>query len=736
MLMKHCLLRSRPTQRSGWLAAALLALTASVWPVSAAEVSGKLETVAPGIWRLRLGQPEPFTPVHFRSAPVAAESLKGLPAAGAPPMAASEIRFQKSARGCTVELPMDNGEGIYGFGLNTELFDMTKSGEGHAGRRVFLKPTDHPENDLGESHAPVPFFVSTRGYGVFVDSARFVSFYTGDLAPVRREGAGGQGGATNSTSALYAARELNKKTILVEVPVAAGVDVYIFAGPQMADAVRRYNLFSGGGCVPPLWGLGVAYRGDTEFSAAESLALAGRMRADHLPCDVWGVEPGWETATYSSSFVWATNRFPDPSGFIASMHQQGFRLNFWQHAFTHPSSPMYAALLPWSGDYQVWGGLAPDFASPEARRIFVKQNEDVLFSKGVDAVKLDECDYQPDSAAPWSFPEISRFPSGLDGEQMHSLYGVLYQQTLWEPYQRRGLRTWGLVRNSQALAAPLPYTIYSDSYDHRCFVRGLVNEGFTGLLWVPEVRHADSVEDLYRRVETVIFSPQALINCWYMKNPPWLQIDRDKSNRGELQPDHEAVTANIRKILELRMAFVPYLYSAFNEYRLTGTPPIRALVMDWPQDPKVRDVDDQYMFGPSVMVAPMFAGQVNRQVYLPVGDWYDFWTGQKLAGGQSITATNDQQHIPLYVKSGSLLPLAEPVEHIGADTCFQVVVRSYGPSPADFVLYEDDGTSDAFATGQQNQLRLHWDAKSRSVVRQGNYSQPPRYRVVDWKANP
>jgi alpha-D-xyloside xylohydrolase len=244
------------------------------------------------------------------------------------------------------------------------------------------------------------------------------------------------------------------------------------------------------------------------------------------------------------------------------------------------------------------------------------------------------------------------------------------------------------------------------------------------------------VEDLYRRLETVIFSPQALINCWYMKNPPWLQIDRDKSNRGELQADHEAVTANVRKILELRMAFVPYLYSAFNEYRLNGTPPIRALVMDWPQDPKVRDVDDQYMFGASVMVAPMFAGQVNRQVYLPTGDWYDFWTGQKLAGGESITVTNDQQHIPLFVKSGSLLPLAEPVEHIEADTCFQVVVHSYGPNPADFVLYEDDGTSDAYATGQQNRVRLHWDATSPTVVRQGKYSQPPRYQVVDWKANP
>ena len=319
---------------------------------------------------------------------------------------------------------------------------------------------------------------------------------------------------------------------------------------------------------------------------------------------------------------------------------------------------------------------------------------------------------------------------------MHSLFGLLYQQTMLEPFRRQGLRTWGLVRNSQALAAPLPYVIYSDSYDHRCFVRGLVNQGFSGLLWVPEVRHADTVEDLYRRLETVVFSPQALVNCWYMKNPPWKQIDKDKNNRGELMSNHEEVTTAVRKILELRMAFVPYLYSAFNEYHLNGTPPIRALILDWPKDPKVRDTDDQFMFGPSVMVAPMFSGQNKRQVYLPQGEWYDYWTRQKYVGGRTIDATNDQQQIPLFIKAGSLLPLAEPVEQIGTDMCFKITVYSFGHNPADFVLYEDDGISNGFETGKQNQLRLHWNQQSPSVARTGNYSGPAHYQIVKWAANP
>lgn len=696
------------------------------------QLMPKAELVAPGIWRIRLGKPEEFTPAFFRTAPVDQEHLKTLPEVGNLPLDAGEISFQVSSHGCAVRLPMTADESIYGFGLHTELFDMTQTAAGHTGRRVFLKPTDHPENDLGESHAPVPFYVSSRGYGVLVDTARFASFYTGNVAPVGAAAEPGKGVAKSSVADLYRPQEQQNKTMLVEIPAAKGVDVYVFAGPAMLDAVKRYDLFSGGGCVPPLWGLGVQYRGYGQFGADESLKLAAQLRADHIPCDVWGVEPGWQTKTYSCSFVWNTNKFNDPADFIRKMHQQDFRLNFWEHAFTHPTSPIYNALKPWSGDYAVWGGLVPDFAAPEARRIFLAQNRKALFDKGVDAVKLDECDYQPESAIPWSFPTVSKFPSGLDGEQMHSLFGLLYQQTMLEPYAEKSLRTWGLVRNSQALAASLPYVVYSDSYNHRCYVRGLVNEGFSGLLWTPEVRDADSVEDLYRRVETVIFSPEALINCWYIKNPPWLQIDKDKNNRGEWMPDHQQVTDGIRKLLQLRMSFVPYLYSAFNEYHLKGIPPVRALVLDWPDDPAVRAIDDQYMFGASVMVAPMFLGQKSRSVYLPAGDWYDFWTHQKYAGGQKIEATNNPEQIPLFVKGGTLLPLSKPMEHIRTDTVFDLAVYSFGSQPADFILYEDDGVSNAFATGNQNQIRLHWDDRGHSVERTGGYKGRPRFRVVTW----
>ena len=717
-----------------------VALVASTIAVRSAETNlpaPKVEQVAPGIWRIHFGQPEPFTPTHFRSGEMNTVGLKTMPASRSMPLDPSKISFHVSSRGSSVLLPMDPRENIYGLGLSTTLFDMTigKNG-GQTGRRVFVIPTDMPENDLGESHAPVPFYVSSRGYGVFVDTARFASFYTGNVSPESNvtEADDNGGGAQTSTTELYRARAQRVKSMLVDVPAAQGLDVYVFAGPTMLDAVKRYNLFSGGGVVPPLWGLGVQYRGYTKYGAAESLSLAARIRDEHIPCDVWGVEPGWQAKAYSCSFTWNTNQFPDPDGFIQKMHEMGYRMNFWEHAFTHPSSPIYDELKPWAGNYLVWNGLVPDFASPQGRAIFLKQNKAALFDRGVESVKLDECDYQPESEKPWSFPLASAFPSGLDGEQMHSLFGLLYQQTMLEPYSEKGLRTWSLVRNSHALAGPLPYVVYSDSYDPRCYVRGVVNEGFNGLLWTPEVRSADSIEDFYRRVETVIFSADAIIDSWFIKNPPWDQVNRNKNNNGELMPERETVTENVRKLLQLRMSFIPYLYSAFNQYHATGKPPIRALVLDWPDDRKAREIDDQFMFGDSVLVAPIFAGQTQRQVYLPAGDWYDFWTHEKISGGTTITATNGVEQIPLFVKGGTLLPLAEPVEFTKPDTCFDVTVNIVGNPNSDFTLYEDDGLTSAYLNGEQNQIVLHADGDQHSAKRSGNYHGPDRYKITAWRS--
>ncbi|MCU1235657.1 MAG: glycoside hydrolase family 31, partial [Candidatus Solibacter sp.] len=511
--------------------------------------------VHPGVWRFRLGTAEAITPVSTRKYPPAAKGFAELPPAGACPVT---VTGSVSKRGCLLHIPLAPNEMVYGYGL--QLQSLVQRG-GKKRLRVNADPT----MDTGDSHAPVPFYLTTRGYGVLVDTARYTTFYSGGKRTKGQPAAAEHGEpaaiAADALPAAYRRYPINEPSqVLVDLPAAQGVDVYVFAGPTMKLAAQRYNLFSGGGALPPRWGLGIWYRAKGDYSQPEVLKLAGEFRDRKMPCDVIGLEPGWQTHAYSCSFQWSP-KFPDPAAMVTQLTSRNYRVNLWEHAFTHPTSPIYHDLLPYSGDYEVWGGLVPDFLGAGARRIFGAYHERHHVALGISGYKLDECD-NSDFTGNWSFPEISRFPSGADGEQMHSLFGLRYQDALQDVFERRKQRTYGLVRNSGALAAPYPYVLYSDLYDHKEFVRGMANMGFSGLLWTPELRNAQNREDLLRRLQSVALSPMALINAWYIRNPPWKQVDRDANNADRFMPQWEEVEAACRRVMELRMSLIPYLHAA------------------------------------------------------------------------------------------------------------------------------------------------------------------------------
>ncbi len=630
---------------------ATAALKAEAAPRTTDVETLAFRSVFPGVWKATLGIPESYTPVSGRTIPPDTQGLTRMAAPGNPP--ASGIRGKVDRRGCLLTLPLAANENVFGFGLQMLSFAQR-------GKKKTIRVNADPKGDTGDSHAPVPFYVTTQGYGVLVDSCRHVSFYCGDarLHPSKR--------APTPDSARNLPPD-DPGVITVEVPLAKGVDVYLFAGPTMIDTVRRYNLFSGGGVAPPEWGLGFWYRAYGQANSDEVIAIAQALRDSKIPCDVLGLEPGWQSHSYSCSFKWDTVRFPDPGGFIKSAKGLGYQINLWEHAFTHPTSPLFEPLLPHAADYGVWGGLVPDFAGEHARKIFGEYHGKNLIDLGISGFKLDECD-NSDYTNGWSFPDFAQFPSGLDGEQMHQVFGLRYQDAILRQFRERRKPTYNLVRSSGALAAPYPFVLYSDLYGHREFVRALVNAGFSGLLWCPEVRDAASEEDLIRRLQTVVFSPMAMVNAWYIKNPPWKQIDQKKNNADELSADWNALESRCKSIIEWRMRLVPYLRGAFAEYALNGTPPFRALIMDNPGDESLLVVDDEYMMGDRLLVAPMFAGEDGRKVVLPKGQWHDFWSGQVFKGGGTYTVPASQENIPVFVKSGSIVPVAG----VGLTTAEQV----------------------------------------------------------------
>jgi len=362
--------------------------------------------------------------------------------------------------------------------------------------------------------------------------------------------------------------------------------------------------------------------------------------------------------------------------------------------------------------------LVPDFAAQPARDAFGDFHGKTLIDAGVSGFKLDECD-NSDYVHNWSFPECSVFPSGVDGEQMHSVFGLRYQTAIWDAFRKRGRETYGLVRSSGALAAPYPFVLYSDLYDHRDYIRALANSGFSGLLWCPEVRQADNAEDLIRRLQSVVFSPLAQIDCWYMKNPPWKQTNRALNNVDRYFDDWQQLEARCREIIGWRMQLVPYLTGAFQRYADDGTPPFRALVLDSPDDKRLHKIDDQYMVGDRMMVAPLFAGEKSRKIVFPEGNWHDFWTGAPIQSATEVSVPSSTEKIPVYVKSGSLVPWTDGGQFAGAPETRQLSVRVYGDGSIPFSMRTPNGS-----------LTLSWKHRTGKVEGQGTDYQAHSWDVI------
>lgn len=674
------------------------------------------------IWKYTFGTPEEKTPVSVFS-PALPSGDQPLPDVPDPPFRQSDISFKATARGCVLTLPIAENEQFFGLGLQLKSVNQTL-------KKKCLRVNSDPVADTGDSHAPVPFYLSTKGYGVFVDTARYASFYFGTHSKNGTAGQTETACAADNTADLYGARKMQgDRFVMIDVPAARGVDIYLFGGPDMLTAVQRYVLFSGGGCMPPMWGLGVWYRAYVNAEKADVERLSGQLRAEHMPCDVLGLEPGWQTHFYPCSYIWNEEKFPDHREMLGRLSENGFRVNLWEHVFVHSTAEIYRDLSAMSGDYQVWDGLVPDLSLPKAAGIFCDHHEEHFVKEGISGFKFDECDNSDFIASPWSYPEISAFPSGMDGEQMHSVMGLLYQKMILPAFEKHNRRTYGSVRSSHALAAPMPFVLYSDLYDHRDFIRGMINMGYSGLLWTPEVRQCHSAEELIRRLQSVVLSPMALINGWMIPNPPWKQYDEEKNKAGCFLDDGGELQRICRSILRLRMELLPYLYSAFYQYATTGKPPFRGLPLDYPDDINTYGIDDIFMVGDSLLFAPLFEGQTERTVYLPEGTWVNYFTREVFAGQNTYRFTAKPEDMLLFVKGNSVLPVAQAVECVTDDTVFAITLVKYGKGGS-CLLVEDDGVSFDYKKGARNLVVAEWTETERPLIsRTGTYDKV-KYRFL------
>lgn len=642
----------------------------------------------PGIWKGVFGNPDQYNLLNASGAKPQSGTLSQFSHIGFP-LDKEDINAEIVDGKTYLRLPLQREEQIYGFGLNFQTVHQR-------GKILNLHVDHYGGKDNGRTHAPVPFYVSSKGYGVFINSAQYITVYAG--TGVRKNSKTPPAVKDRNTDKSWSSRPYSDA---VEILIPAdGIEFYVFAGDSSLDAVRKYNLFFGGGCLPPKWGLGFTQRVRTLYTAEDVESEADEFKEKGFPLDFIGLEPGWQTKAYPCTFEWDKKRYPNPEAFIQKMLDKGIRLNLWTNPYVSPDASIYKKIEPYTGSHTVWNGIVPDLNTKEARQILSDQFTKDQIKLGVSGYKIDEVDGYDH----YVWPDVAEFPSKISAIQTRQTYGVQIQKLTDELYRKENKRTFGLVRASNAGANNLPYVIYNDYYSHQDFITALINSGFSGVLWTPEVRNSKTSEEWLRRFQTVTFSPMAMINAWSSGTKPWSFPD---------------VADQVRYFAELRMKLIPYLYSEFAKYHFEGTPPFRSVVFEkgFRADQDVagsqnlednpylevvkKEIKDQYMVGEYIMVAPVFAGETTRKVMLPAGNWYDFYTGDFAGNGQEITVTPGLDKIPVYVKDGGIIPMMQKstLQVPASSEKVDINILYYGSKDSSYKLYDDDGVTFDYEKG-------------------------------------
>lgn len=686
------------------------------------------QEVAPGIWKAQCGTPEDYSLLSVSSCQQNKEGLSRLPNMSLPVLA-NAITSTFNDGKVYLQIPLQREERLYGFGLQFK-------GVQQRGKIFDLHVDHYGGKDNGRTHAPVPFYVSSQGYGILINSARYLTVYAGSGA--RKDSPEAPPVKDRNTDKSWSSRPYSD-AVTVLVP-SQGVEIYLFAGPTMMDVIRRYNLMCGGGPLPPRWGLGFTQRTKALFTAADVLAEVDAFEDKGYPLDFIGLEPGWQSKAYPCTFEWDKGRYPDPASFVQSLKDRHVQVNLWTNPYVSPDSKIFDAIYPWTASHTVWCGVVPDFATPQAREIWSEKLEKDHLSIGVGGYKIDEIDGYDH----YLWPDVALFPSGKSAEQMRQTYGLWVQKITSDLFHKYNKRTYGLVRGSNAGGNAFPYVIYNDYYSHQDFITALINSGFSGVLWTPEVRKSKTAEEWVRRFQTVVFSPMAMINAWSSGTKPWTFDD---------------VAPIIKEYALLRMRMMPYWYNTFALYHFDGIPPFRALCLDDLPDQMgqeksllansdlnenpylekmVSEVKDEYLAGEALLVAPLFAGETERDVVLPRGNWYDFYTGAYAGNGETIKVKPGIERIPVFVRDGAIIPMIAPRLHAPQQgEIVDVEFRYYGHADGDTRFYDDDGETYNYEKGEYSwrEVRVRHNKKGQPV---GSISKPEKGKPntigrITWK---
>ena len=359
--------------------------------VNGQGVNPQWRKAAAGVWSATIGVPEAWS---LREAAGASPDRAALTSLGQQSFPQSLVSSRVTVKGgrVLIRIPLQPEEQIFGLGLNFKKVQQR-------GRVLDLHVDHYGGSDNGRTHAPVPFYVSSAGYGVLIDAPAYITVYAG--TGLRKASSTPPKIKDRNTDRTWEAQPVSDS---VEIALhSPGARIYLFAGPSLMEVVQRFNLFNGGGVLPPKWGLGFTQRVPTLYSADEVRREVDAFDAHGFPLDFIGLEPGWQSSSYPCTFEWARNRFPDPDGFARELLGRGVRLNLWLNPYVSPKSPIYKTIAPFTGSHNVWNGNIPDTTLPAARKIISDYFQSEHLARGVSGYKLDEVDGYDQ----WLWPDTS-----------------------------------------------------------------------------------------------------------------------------------------------------------------------------------------------------------------------------------------------------------------------------------------------------------------------------------------
>ena len=605
--------------------------------------------------------------------------------------------------GATFTAPKD--EHYYGLGQNQE---------GYFDRRGRVVRCAHDYNAPGGQSVCVPFMVTNKGYGILWDN------------PSR-------------TTVAFAVANQTKWTS----DVGQRVSFFVIAGKTYDEIYEGFRMLTGDVAMLPKSAYGYIQCKQRFSSQAEIMAVAKGYRERHLPIDDLVID--WFTYTKMGQMDMDPVAWPDPVGMLKELHAMNYHvmISVWPRFV--PESRYYPMLLkngwfehladgtPTNGEPYDRAGSDIDTTNPEAAKWYwgvVKENYVV---KGFDAFWADET--EPDLS-----PNDSYFHVG-PGTEYFNTYPLFHTAAFYNGMRKdmkeRALilardaypgaqhngaifwssdisPTWDVLKRQvptgiNFVASGMPYWStdiggWQDlPYAHTPERPVLIDPSDAR----DEVRHYDDYPELYVRwFEYGAFQPNFRTHGTRPQNEVW-------SYGKQAEPILE-------KFLRLRYELMPYIYSLGYHVNQTGAPFMRGLFMDFGDDPKVANIGDEYMFGPALLVAPVTdQGMTSREVYLPAGtDWYNFWTNERVHGGQSLAVSAPIDQIPLFVRAGSILPLGTVVESTN-EVQKIAKVRVYAGADGAFDLYRDDGTTYAYERGAFEVSHLRWDDAAKKLTHSG-----------------